>query len=43
MVCSRAASSYLLSNYILVDVNRFNRRDCDVNPDQTSLNYQKDE
>ena len=34
MVCSCAASGYLLSNYILVDVNRFNRRDCDVNPEE---------
>ena len=32
MVCSHAASGYLFSNYILVDVNWFNRRDCDVNP-----------
>ena len=34
MVCSHAASGYLLSNYIFVDVNWFNRRDCDVNPEE---------
>ena len=34
MVCSHAASGYLLSNYILVDVNWFNRRNCDVNPEE---------
>lgn len=34
MVCSHAASGYLLSNYILVDVNRFDCRDCDVNPEE---------
>ena len=34
MVCSHAASGYLFSNYILVDVNWFNRRNCDVNPEE---------
>ena len=34
MVCSHAVSGYLLSNYILIDVNRFNRRYCDVNPEE---------
>ena len=34
MVCSHAASGYLLSNYILVDVNRFDCRDCDVNSEE---------
>lgn len=34
MVCSHAASGYLPSNYICVDVNRFNRRYCDVNPEE---------
>ena len=34
MVCSHAASGYLPSNYILVDVNWFNRRNCDVNPEE---------
>lgn len=34
MVCSHAASGYLLSNYIIVDVNRFDCRHCDVNPEE---------
>lgn len=34
MVCSHAATVYTLSNYIHLDVNWFNRRDCDVNPEE---------
>lgn len=32
MVCSHAAIVYTLSNYIHLDVNWFNSRDCDVHP-----------
>lgn len=34
MVCSNAAIVYTLSNYSNLDVNWFNRRDCDVNPEE---------
>ena len=41
MVCSHAASGYLLSNYILVDVNWFDCGNCDVNPEEYEriINY----
>lgn len=34
MVCSHAAIVHTFSNYINSDVNWFNRRDCDVNPEE---------